>query len=192
MSADPPTPPADPRRSLLRRIGTVAGPIVVGALFVWSVALAALDDPPPAGQSPCHGRPVTVREIHKEAVFSQHPAGSRLSEPAESSSCGSSPSDSPVSFVNNAVVTRRLTTSMREAEVRAYYADLAARSGWRPAGFSTGVYSAIKPAGGCPWWFVVTTAKGGYGIRVYYQPVGVAADDCDWASGKPEIIPLTN
>ncbi|MEV8508450.1 hypothetical protein AB0368_27010 [Actinoplanes sp. NPDC051475] len=170
----------------------LAGPIVVSALFLWAVALAALDEPAPAAQSPCRGRPETVREIRKEAVFREHPAGSRLSEPVESYSCGSSPSDSPVSFVNNAVVARRLTTSKSAADIRAYYADLAARSGWRPAGFSAGVYSAIKPAGGCPWWFAVSTAKGGYGIRVYYQPVGVAADDCDWASGRPEIIPLTD
>ncbi|MFI7600130.1 hypothetical protein [Actinoplanes sp. NPDC049681] len=191
MSADPPNPPRAPRRTLLRRVGAAAGPIVVSALFLWAVLHAAFAEPTPAADSPCHGRPETVRAIRKEAVFTRSPAGSRLDEPVESYSCGSSPADGPVSFVSNASVTRRLTTSMSEKDVRAYYADLAARSGWRPAGFSTGVYSAIKPAGGCPWWFAVTTAKGGYGIGIYYQPAGVAADDCEWASGRPAIVPLS-
>ena len=81
---------------------------------------------------------------------------------------------------------------MTRTEIRAYYADLAERSGWRPDPPVVGLYSATKPAAGCPWWFVVTTEKGGCGIRVYYQPVGVPADDCAWASGKPILIPLTN
>jgi hypothetical protein len=169
-----------------------AGPILVGALFVGSVLYATFQKAAPAGQGSCRGRPETVREIRRDPVLNQRPRSTRLSEAIESVSCDTSPTSGPISFVSNGVVSRRPATSMTRTEIRAYYADLAERSGWRPDPPVVGLYSATKPAAGCPWWFVVTTEKGGYGIRVYYPPVGVPAADCAWASGKPILIPLTN
>ena len=51
-----------------------------------------------------------------------------------------------------------------------------------------GLYSATKPDGDCPWWFVVIAGKHGYGIMLHYQPIG--ATDCEWKTGRPMIIPL--
>jgi hypothetical protein len=165
----------------------------VSALLLGSVLYAAVQkEAEPAGQGSCRSLPETVREIRKDPVLNQRPKPTQLSDAIESVSCDTSPSSGPIGLVSNGVVSRQLSTSMTNADVRGYYADLAERSGWRPDPSAVGLYSATKPAAGCPWWFVVTAEKDGYGIRVYYQPAGGPADDCEWASGKPFLIPLTN
>jgi hypothetical protein len=201
MSTEPPTrtaapaplpAPAAARRRLLRRIGAFAGPVLVSGLLVLAVLSSMSDQTVPAAQGACRSRPETVSAIRKDPVLNRRPAAARLGESTEAYSCNTAPPSGPIGFVSNGVVSRRLTTSMTRTEIGAYYADLAGRAGWRPDPSAAGLYSATKPAGGCPWWFVVTSAKGGYAISVYYQPIGVPADDCEWASGKPILIPLTN
>jgi hypothetical protein len=201
MSTDPPIPPAvpappqapaAPRRSLLRRLGMLAGPILMSSLLLGIVLYQTMHKDEPVDQGACGRRPETVAQIRKEPVLNQHPGSTRLGEPVDAVSCDASPANGPISFVSNGVISRRQTTSMSQADVRAYYADLADRSGWRPDKSTVGLYSATKPAAGCPWWFVVTTEKGGYAARVYYQPAGVPADDCAWASGNSILLPLTN
>jgi hypothetical protein len=188
MNPDPPAP-AVPRRSLGQWVRLLVGPVVAGALFVAGVLYSAWYEPEP---SDCRSRPETVSQIREEPVITRHPKSTRLSRPSEMVSCNTAPDDAPLSFVSNGVISRQLTTSMNPADVRAYYADLAERSGWRPDPFAAGLYSATKPAGDCPWWFVVTAEKDGYGIAVHFQPIGVPADDCAWASGRPMLLPLTD
>jgi hypothetical protein len=199
MSTDqptrPPVPetsptPAAPRRGLLRRIGVVAGPVLVGALLLGAVLYGTLHKVEPAAQGACQRRPETVNAISKEPLLNQHPRSARLGLETDSYSCDTAPASGPLTFPSNGAVSRRLTTSLARADVRAYYSALAERSGWRPDPSPTGVYSATKPDAGCPWWFVVTAGPNGYGLQVYYQPIGVPADDCAWASGKPILLPL--
>ncbi|OJF11867.1 hypothetical protein BG844_23870 [Couchioplanes caeruleus subsp. caeruleus] len=171
----------------------VAGPVLVSALFLWAVLEPTFHkDAASSGRTGCQPRPATVEAIHREPVLSESPNSTRLGMAVESVSCDTSQPGGPMSVVSNGAVSRRLTTSMTTAGVRAYYADLAERSGWEPDRSAVGLYSATKKAGaGCPWWFVVTAEKDGYGIRVYYQPLGVPADDCEWALGKPILLPIT-
>lgn len=185
MSTDPPAPAG--RRIPLRW----AGPIVLSVMLIAALLYPFLHRNEPAAQGACQRRADAVAQIRAEPVLTEHPRAMRLGVPSESYSCDSSASTGMISFVSNGVVSRRLSGSLSRAEVRAYYAELAARSGWRPDEKPVGVYSATKPAGACPWWLVVTAEKNGYGVGVYYQPIGVPADDCEWASGRPMVIPLS-
>src|SRR5689334_1850457 len=90
-SADPPTPPTAPRRRLLRRIGVLAGPILVGGLFLGAVLYPTLHKSEAAAQGACQSRPATVSAIRKEPVLNEHPAAARLGTPSQSFSCATSP-----------------------------------------------------------------------------------------------------
>ncbi|MFF5288839.1 hypothetical protein [Paractinoplanes globisporus] len=189
MSTDAPVP----RRGPLAWAGRLAGPVLVSALLVTGVVyqVSHKDDRDDA-MGACRGRPETVRAIRAEPVLNQPPRAGPLDEPVEAYSCNTAPpAGDLISFVSNGAVSRRLTTSTSPADVRAYYADLARRSGWTPDDTKAGLYSATKPDGNCPWWFVLSAEKAGFEVSVYYQPIGVPADDCEWASGDPMLIPLT-
>ncbi|GGQ58893.1 hypothetical protein [Couchioplanes azureus] len=172
----------------------VAGPVLVTALFGWAVAEPAFrKDAASSSGTGCRHRPETVAQIRKEPVLNEHPGAGSLGMDVDSVSCDTSPPGSSLGAVSHGAVSRRLTTTMTQAGVRAYYAGLAERSGWRPDPTTVGLYSATKPAGGgCPWWFVVTSEREGYGIQVSYQPLGVPADDCAWADGTPILLPDAN
>jgi hypothetical protein len=169
----------------------VGGPVLVTGLLVAAVLYPIVHPAAPPAQGACRSRPETVRQIRAEPVLNQHPESARLSPAVEGFSCDTSSAGGPISFVSNGVVGRRLTTSSNRAAIRAYYAGLAESTGWQPDQSAVGLYSATKPAGGCPLWFVVSADQDAYAIRVYYQPIGVPADDCAWASGAPLLIPLT-
>src|SRR4051812_554860 len=206
MSTDPPIQPDTPeptntaatepsesgteaarRRGTLGWLRTLAGPILVTVLLIGAVAYPLLNKTAPADEGPCRRRPETVAALRAEAVFTQHPTSAQLGIAGESFSCAdSSPSASVLTFISSGVVSRRLTTSLTPAQVRAYYADLAERSGWQTEKSPVGLYSATKPAGDCPWWFVVAAGKHSYNIMLHYQPIG--ATDCEWKTGRPLIV----
>jgi hypothetical protein len=176
-----------------RRIVTVIGPVLVSALLIGLVAHAILHKDPAGADAagPCHSRPDAVSAIRRDPILNEHPAAGELGLAEESLSCDSSPSDSPMRFIANGLISRILTTSMTRSAVLDYYASLAARSGWHADPDPAGLYSATKPAGACPWWFELSAMKSGdYVLRVYYQPSGVPATECDWASARPMLIQL--
>jgi hypothetical protein len=80
---------------------------------------------------------------------------------------------------------------MTGTQIRGYYADLAEGAGWRPDPSPVGLYSATKPAGPCPWWFVVTADQGGYKVRFTANRSACPATTARGPSGKPFLIALT-
>ena len=179
------------RRGPLRWVRVLAGPILVTVLLIGGVAYSMLDKATPAADGPCRSRPETVAALRAEAVFTQHPTRGALDMDSESFSCaGSSPSTSVLTAVSSGVVSRRLTTSMTPAQVRSYYAGLAERTGWLSDKPAVGLYSASKPAGDCPWWFVVTAGKRGYHVMLHYRPIGDT--DCEWKTDRELIIPVAD
>jgi hypothetical protein len=189
MSTDP---PAAPRRRPLRAIGLVGGPILVSVMLLAAVLYPTWHQADSAAPGACRSRPEATSAIRADPMFNEHPKSAKLGMAIDSFSCNTSAPSGPLGFVSNGALSRSLTTTLTGTQVRAFYAALADRSGWRADEDAAGLYSATKPAGACPLWFVVSARKDGYVLSFYYQPIGVPADDCEWASGSPMLIPLTD
>jgi hypothetical protein len=168
--------------SVPKWIRVSAGPVLVSALLVGAVlgGFIMSADQDVAEASGCRADPETVRAIRAAVILIEHPRLTRLDDVEESVTCGS-----PGSF---GMVSRRLTEPPTGTDVGRFYAGLAERSGWKPFEFSSQPYSATKETGGCPWWFLVRAEGDAYRLRVLYQPLGVPADDCAWATGEPLFL----
>jgi hypothetical protein len=169
------------------------GPALVLGLLTAAVGYPLLVAPPgPATVGNCTAKPDTIREIRKDPILTQHPDLTDLGKAdVESLSCGSTSGDGPLQMLAAGVVGARLSGPPPGVDVPAFYTGLAKRSGWRPDTRVSGLFSATKPAPGCPWWFVLTADGDGYRARVYYLPDGAPADSCDWESGNAIVIPLS-
>jgi hypothetical protein len=177
------------------RIARWGGPaLVVGLLLAAVINPLLVTKPGPASAGGCTAKPDTVRAVTADPMLTQHPASTDLEKAAEESlNCGdsSSPGSSVIQVLAAGVIGARLS-SPPGINVSSFYSDLARRSGWQADERPTGLFSATKPTGDCPWWFVLNQAKdGGYHLRVYYQPDGAPADSCAWESGDAYLLPLT-
>ncbi len=164
--------------SVPRWIRVGAGPVVVVGVVLAGLLGAHFrpeeDKSGPDAVGQCAVKPDTVRDILAEPILQKAPRPDRFGDPDSSELlCAGT--------AWLASVSRPLTGSVGEADVRAYYAKLAEGSGWHAVDRGYGIYSAIKDAdGGCPWWFAVTPEPYGYHLRVVYLPSGVSADRCAW------------
>ncbi|AEV86048.1 hypothetical protein ACWT_5031 [Actinoplanes sp. SE50] len=165
----------------------LGGPVLVFAVLV---GIAFYQGNPPASLNGCTARPDTVHAITEDPVLRQHPHATDLDDAVEESmTCGGGGAGLEMPAAD--VVGAHLSGLASSGTVRAFYADLAQRSGWQPDKRTAGLFSATKPAGGCPWWFVLSAAAGGYHLRVFYQPDGAPADSCAWKTGDAIIFPVT-
>lgn len=172
-----------------------AGPILMAGVLVVGVVAsyrAAHSDPAPRKLGSCTTVPETVLAISADPMLTRHPAGTGLGEVAEGMlTCNGGTGTGGLEALAAAEVGARLSGSLPEAAVRAFYADLAQQSGWRADERPTGLFSATKPTGDCPWWFVLSSTRDrGYRVQVYYQPAGAYAASCGWADGDAILLPL--
>ncbi|GAA4609319.1 hypothetical protein BJY16_007269 [Actinoplanes octamycinicus] len=171
--------------SVPRWIRSYAGPAVVSVLLIGAVVggvqLRSGEDA--AKASGCRADPAAIRAIRAEPILTQTPRLARLDDPVEGLTCGT-----PSSFGS---VSRRLTAPPTGTDVAEFYAGLAGRTGWKPFEYSNYLYSATKETGGCPWWFLLRAEGDAYQLRVMYQPAGVPATDCAWATTEPIFLQAT-
>ncbi|WP_436530880.1 hypothetical protein [Actinoplanes sp. HUAS TT8] len=158
------------------RVG--AGPALVSALILGGLLGARyLPEKKPSGPEAigeCRIKPDSVRDIRAEKVLLEAPRPDRFGDVDDSAlQCAGE--------VAMAAVSRPLTGSVAEQDVREFYAKLAEGSGWHARDDKNGIYAATKDVdGGCPWLFTVIPAQYGYQLQVVYLPSGVDDGKCSW------------